>query len=88
MSTALFLQCLDHDPPIVAEQQSGKYPTDLAQMRQDIVDRDILTAPHRRELWSEGHHFGATVEFLAAHPKCNIGIRNEYGDSIPTAAGD
>lgn len=82
MSTWLYLVCLDHNPPLEAEAESGQHLTDLPGIRADIANRDVLV-----RIWESGdpayyphgHFEGNTLRFLAAHPSCNIGIRDEYG---------
>lgn len=44
MSTYLYLECLDHDPPLRADGESGQHLDDLPQLRADIAARDGLVA--------------------------------------------
>lgn len=84
MSTYLFLRCLDHDPPLRAADESGQHLSDLSQIRADIAARTTLLAAWEHLDFSDfGHFRNATLRFLAAHPKCNIGIRDEYGRDHP-----
>lgn len=84
MSTYFYLECLDHDPPLRAEAESGQHLYDLPQIRADVRNRDALILAWEVG-WQHDHHFRRnTVTFLAAHPKCRIGIRDEYGDEHPT----
>lgn len=83
MSTHLYLECLDHNPPIRAPQESGQNTNDLPQIRSDIKRRDML-----RDLledgWTVADRFRMnTARFLANHPRCRIGIRDEYGGEYP-----
>lgn len=88
MSTWFYLACLDHDPPLVAEGESGQHHYDLPQIRYDIANRESLVrvqASGHGGRVDFGHHFrNNTAGFLAAHPKCQIGIRDEYGRNHST----
>lgn len=80
MSTWLYLRCEDHDPPLVNEHESGQHLTELKQIRADIADRDALVRIARTEDWIDlGGARNVSVSFLARHPKCRIGIVDEYG---------
>ena len=81
MSTWLYLECIDHDPPLRADGESGQHLSDLVDIRKDIANRNKMV-----ELYNETefewptHHFRLnTVRFLAKHPKCHLTIRDEYG---------
>lgn len=80
MSTWLYLVCLDHTPPLLAEVESGQHLTDLTQIRADIARRDVLVPLFLEGDFCPDDYFRRhTIRFLAAHPSCNIGIRDEYG---------
>lgn len=80
MSTYLYLECLDHDPPLRADGESGQHLYDLPRIRNDIRRRDFFVAAEDTGFYNYGHHFiQNTASFLAQHPKCRIGIRDEYG---------
>lgn len=89
MSTYLYLQCEDHDPPIMADDESGQHLSDLPQIQQDLARRDLLLA-----MWDEsetldlGYFRNATVKFLATHRKCHLTIQDEYGRRHPTFQQD
>lgn len=86
MSTYLYLTCLDHDPPLRAESESGQHLCDLPAIRADVTrNRDSLV-----RLWDEGclNPYGApfranSARFLAQHRTCRIGIVDEYGETYP-----
>ena len=79
MSTYLYLECLDHDPPLSADGESGQHLYDLPQIRADIADRERIVA-NLRDGWDPNDHFRMnTGRFLMAHPRCRIAIRDEYG---------
>lgn len=87
MSTYVYLVCLDHDPPLVAEDESGQHLYDLPRIRAEIAGVGAL-AP-------EGQHPGATAyfrrnseRFLDQHPGCRLGIRDEYGQDHPVEEDD
>ena len=86
MSTYLYLTCLDHDPPLRAESESGQHLYDLPDIRTDIRDRDALV-----RLWDDGalgqRWTGLprvnSLRFLSQHRTCRIGIVDEYGETHP-----
>jgi len=84
VSTYLYLACKDHDPPLLADSESGQHLYDLPQIREDIADRDAIVS--LGDGVDYGHWFrNSTARFLRAHPKCEIAIRDEYGHWHPTA---
>lgn len=84
MSTYLRLECLDHDPPLLADQESGQHLYDLPQIRADLADRDRLVAAMHDDLHPQDYFRRHTAAFLTQHPQCRIGIRDEYGTQHPT----
>lgn len=90
MSTYVYLVCLDHEPPIIASEESGQHLSDLPRIRAEIADREnVADAEARYDTFHCGWDMDAywranSAKFLAAHPKCRIGIRDEYGDNHPT----
>ena len=84
MSTYVYLECLDHDPPLRADSESGQHLSDLPQIRADIAARDALLAVVAASEWGDvpdmGYFRNATARFLVSHPRCRIGIVDEYGD--------
>lgn len=78
MSTWLYLTCLDHDPPLRADNESGQHLCDLDDIRQDIRDRDALVRLYMVD-GVKGWR-ASSARFLARHPKCRIGIVDEHGD--------
>ena len=85
MSTYLYLECLDHDPVLRSSGEVGQHLYDLPQIREDIANRDLFVAVAEADLDPDyGHHFRQnTVQFLVQHPRCSIGIRDEYGNQHP-----
>lgn len=80
MSTWLYLECLDHDPILQSDGESGQHLTDLPEIRADIAKRDIWSSWDANDaVWNS-----LTIRFLRLHPNCRIGIRSEYGDEYPT----
>lgn len=81
MSTTLYLECRSHQP-VITSGEVGYNTSFLPQVRSDIANRDQLV-----ETWNsiddvysawEGRRFN-TISFLAHHPNCVLGIRDEYG---------
>ena len=79
MSTYVYLVCMDHEPPLVAEDESGQHLYDLPRIRADIRDRELLVAAAERDLVSDEYFRRNTVRFLRSHPTCRISIKDEYG---------
>ncbi|MBK5248129.1 MAG: hypothetical protein JJE50_01645 [Actinomycetales bacterium] len=84
MSTYVWLECLDHDPPLSADGESGQHLSDLPQIRADLAAR-VRVVASIRDGWDPGDYFRSnTARFLTRHEKCRIGIRDEYGDEYPS----
>ena len=85
MSTYIYLTCRDHSPAIRADGESGQHLSDLPQLRQDIADRDVIVhALQELDLYPYDSSYRCnTVRFLAAHPRCHLGIVDEYGREHP-----
>ena len=89
MSIYVYLVCLDHNPPLVAGDESGQHLYDLPQIRKDIADRDMIVAAVKADVFDGSNYFrNHTARFLAAHPTCRIGIRDEYGTEYPITEPD
>jgi hypothetical protein len=82
VSTYIYLQCLDHDPPLRAEDESGQHLYDLDEIRRDIADRETMIRYYRTGT-SFAYFQQHTARFLAQHEKCRIGIADEYGVEYP-----
>ena len=84
MSTYLYLQCLDHTPPLTAEEESGQHLSDLPTIRAALADREAAIARSAlngtQGYWSFERN---TARFLAAHRTCQVGIIDEYGREYP-----
>lgn len=85
MSTYLYLQCFEHDPPIMSDGEVGQHLYDLPRIRKEIANRHIFAEILKRDIAaSYGHHFTSNAaRFLATHQKCRIGIEDEYGRAHP-----
>ena len=84
MSTYIYLLCRDHNPAIQADGESGQHLSDLPQLRQDIANRDVIVhALQELDLYYDGSYRRNTATFLAAHPRCHLGIVDEYGREHP-----
>ena len=64
MSTWLYLECLDHDPPLTADEEPGQHLYDLV-----VNSRD--------DIWPSDYFRVHAARFLAQHLKCRIGILDE-----------
>ena len=91
MSTWLYLECADHDPPITADEESGQHLYDLTNIRADLRNRELIVANTKNGDWPTDYYRVHTARFLAQHPKCRIVIRDEYdnlhrtGETEPSA---
>ena len=83
MSTWIYLRCEDHDPPLVAEDESGQHLYDLPQLRADIASRDLLVAAAEGGMEMDDYYRRHTLTFLRQHPRCRLGIVDEYGREYP-----
>ena len=88
MSTYMYLVCLDHDPPIVSEDESGQHLYDLPRIRDEIADREAVASEADNPPVSgmediTGYFRQRSSWFLARHPNCKVGIRDEYGRDYP-----
>lgn len=85
MSTWIYLHCLDHDPPLSADAESGQHlGFNVDQAVQDITDREKIIAAAAIDCHPDDHFRRNTARFLIHHPRCRIGIRDEYGQWHPT----
>jgi len=84
VSTYLYLVCLDHTPPLKAAAESGQHMYDLPQIQADIAARERFVTNTQDDIWPDSHFRRNTAAFLAKHPRCRIGIEDEYGDTHPT----
>jgi hypothetical protein len=85
MSTYLYLQCLDHDPPLAADDESGQHMYDLPRIRDEIARREEFVQQEQTWNWVNVHDYFTrnSVLFLRQHPKCRIGIVTEYNEQLP-----
>ena len=83
MSTYIHLQCLSHNPPLVADGESGQHLYDLPQIREDIANRYLIVQAAKADIWPVDYFRRNTANFLAAHPHCRLGIEDEYGNEHP-----
>ncbi|QHB37791.1 hypothetical protein I5G63_gp050 [Mycobacterium phage Imvubu] len=87
MSNALYLTCLDHDPPLSSYWHGGEVGhrlSDLPKVRELIGKRDTFIAAADLDPEYLDRCTTAAATFLCAHPRCRIGIVDEYGDTHPT----
>lgn len=81
MSTYLYLMCMDHNPPLCADGESGQHMSDLPEILEDLTNRDVIAAAIGLDIFGYGSHLRSnSARFLHTHPKCRIGVRDEYGE--------
>nr|DAQ47302.1 MAG TPA: hypothetical protein [Caudoviricetes sp.] len=95
MSTYMYLKCIDHDPPILADDESGQHYYDLPRIRAEVENRDSMVARvELGEIGWNGHeamddYFARrSARFLKQHPKCQIRIVTEYGEDVTEPEGE
>ena len=81
MSTDLYLECKDHDPPLTSDGEVGQHLYDLVDIGKMIAQKDAIIALLATDapLSWDSYFASNTARFLARHPRCNIGIVDEYG---------
>lgn len=95
MSTYLYLQCLDHNPPLRSDGEVGQHMTDLQYARSLIKDRIILAYMFSATIWKwPGGENGLdqwkynAARFFSEHEHCNLGIVDEYGQRHPIQSAE
>lgn len=90
MSTWLYLECRDHNPPVRSDDV-GQHLGDLRHIRKLIANRECLLRIVKELDEFDGmdievydHGARNALWFLREHPTCRIGIRDEYGEEHPT----
>jgi len=90
MSTWLYLECRSHDPVIQDAAEVGQHLSNLADVQHWLTNREqILGAIGALEQFdpfdhdSTNRYWTNAVLFMRQHPKCVIGIRDEYGNDHP-----
>lgn len=77
MSTYLYLVCNDHTPPLHSDGEVGQHLTDLPRIRAEISKRDVFVAAAEHHP-SYDYFTGNAARFFSQHPRCAIGIVDEY----------
>ena len=92
MSTYIYLECLDHDPPVTSDGEVGQHLYDLSDVRKMIANKEVIIEFMKvMDNFQWDSHFDSnTARFLRDHPKCKIAIYSEYGDyySIEEGSGE
>jgi len=80
----MYLTCMDHDPPLLADDESGQHHYDLPRIWREIENREEV-ANRMHDNWTniEEYFESRSAKFLAAHPRCDIGVTDEYGVRHP-----
>lgn len=87
MSCALYLVCLDHDPPLSSYWHGGEVGFNLGDLdlvRANIARRETFIAAAELDPEYLDRRTTAAATFLTAHPRCRIGIVDEYNEHHPT----
>jgi hypothetical protein len=93
MSTYMYLQCLEHDPPLRSNGEVGQHAYDLKDIRKYIANREAICALLEADIPIGNSGVGTfwannASWFLYEHQKCEIGIINEYGGTYLTGLDD
>lgn len=88
MSTWMYLQCEDHNPPLRAESESGQHWYDVPQIIADLRDRTALLSAIDSGMTVDDYFRRHTFQFLASHRYCHITLWTEYGEEIDTTNGE
>ena len=94
MSTWCYYQCLDHQPPLVGDEEFTQHVGDrhwdraLALIAQRPVDLDeryleAYSSLVGDEEITDAYFGGNARRFLNHHPTCRIGVIDEYGVTYP-----
>lgn len=83
MSTYLYLRCLNHNPPLRANRESGQHLYDLPDIQADLANRDVIVKAYELDFASDEYFRENTAWFLVQHPLCSLGIIDEYGREHP-----
>lgn len=88
MSTYLYLQCLSHDPPIRSYGDVGSNLSQLPEIQEDVKNRDKIVAETDYETIHDDGWTRAKTRalFFRDHPKCTLGIIDEYNKTHPITA--
>jgi hypothetical protein len=92
MSTYWHLECISHDPPLVSDDEVSQHTDayldsarDMWARREELIAIDDVL--RGSPTWS-GIQFDTSFDrnawrFIRQHAKCQVQLRNEYGDVIP-----
>lgn len=86
MSTYIYLECLDHTPPLSSDGEVGQHLYDLPRIRDEIAKRDQFVAMADLAPDYGSHFTNNAARFFMQHPHCRIGIRDEYNRKHPLEA--
>lgn len=89
MSTLIYLQCLDHIPPLRSSSEVGHNLNDLPSVRAMIQSRETYVTALNSEISAltfSSHYVRTAVQFLYNHQECCIGIVDEHGIQHPNTA--
>lgn len=98
MSTYWYYKCLEHDPPLISDDEFTQHTDDyafregvwLANTRVEWIELERRAEEAGMHLSADHDHFLRTnaMRFLRGHPKCKLGLVNEYGDEADLEAFD
>lgn len=81
MSCYQYLNCIDHDPPLRAEGESGQHTYDIPRIQELLAMRDtIVQVADTLPFEPESRYDANTIAFIRQHPHCRLRIINELGE--------
>ena len=87
MSAYWGYQCISHDPPLTSEHWFNHGEETLrtlfAKMRAGTWPIDDILGPVPVSNGNSGHSTNSPPVWLMEHPKCEVVLHNEYGDTAP-----
>lgn len=82
MSTYLYLTCLEHDPPLLSQDEVSQHAhTEIGRVREWVKNRkSIVELRHAEVVGYDDYFLNNAITFLQSHLDCRIGGKDEYGD--------
>lgn len=87
MSTWVYFVCIDHDPVLVADAESGQH-NEVEAMRELLDHReDWLDIADDERITISDRYAANGVRFFQQHPRCRLACKNEYAVWTDLGAG-
>ena len=86
MSTGWYLECADHDPPLLSHDVA-QHDRRLYRARELWRNRDLIVGNPYIESFAD-YFDNNILRFMRQHPKCSVRLRSEYGETQPIEGDD